>query len=180
MRKTEKRVNPGESPLARLYLRRRNGVAYITDHEFQAGERLRHDFERGQLQPRLSSSPETALRSGTARKHAPAARHAVAELSDSAIDARARLNRAIGFLGAGLSGVALDICCFLKGFEQVERERQWPPRSAKLMLKTALSRLVDHYGLENARPSAGRTTPAGRPHAWGDGSHRPALFPDDE
>ena len=127
-------VNLAESPLSRLRFRKtRDGVSYIAEDEFQAGERLRRDFECGQLQPKISASWSSAIggKNGTGGIDA-------AEISDFALDARIRVDRAVEKLGPELAGVALDICCFLKGVELVERERSWPPRSAKLMLKTAL------------------------------------------
>jgi hypothetical protein len=68
-------------------------------------------------------------------------------MSDSIADARARVSRAARALGPDLAGVALDVCCFGKGLEQVERDRHWPARSAKLMLRTALMALARHYGM---------------------------------
>ena len=96
--------------------------------------------------------------------------HNGGEISDFAMDARSRLNRAVDVLGPDLSGVTLDICCFLKGFEAVEKERSWPPRSAKLMLKTALSLLSRHYGL-----TAFATSKPGRISAWGSNDYRPEI-----
>ena len=158
-------VNLAESPLLRLYNRRtKAGERYFSKDEVQAGERLRKDFERGRLQPKISASLTTVAGSGGSRMHNGG------EISDFAMDARSRLNRAVDVLGPDLSGVTLDICCFLKGFEAVERERSWPPRSAKLMLKTALSLLSRHYGLTGfgSNRSGGIST-------WGAEGYRPEI-----
>jgi hypothetical protein len=155
--------NDCESPLARLFLRKagREG-RFLAEHEFAAGERLRADFEKGQLQPRISPRlDQPAGRRGSANFSA--------DLSDFAIDARRRVQAAISALAPDLRGVALDICCFLKGLEQVERERRLPPRSAKLLLRAALSTLADHYGFAGSRQ---RT--AGSLH-WGAADYRPTI-----
>ncbi|MEM7068244.1 MAG: DUF6456 domain-containing protein [Pseudomonadota bacterium] len=160
-------VNSHESPLLRLYSRKTHkGSSYISENQLKAGEQLRRDFERGQLQPKISANLDRSL--GTAGKTG--ASSAANEISDFAIDARARVNRAIDVLGPDLSGATIDICCFLKGLELVERERQWPPRSAKLMLRTALSMLAKHYGFE---PRSGAEQHKIR--FWGDEGYRPNL-----
>jgi hypothetical protein len=157
-------VNLNESPLARLYQRRdKNGKAWLGDAEFAAGERLRSDFERAGLQPRISANWEASVCSG-GRGGAGAA-----EISDFAMDARKRVYAAIASLEPALAGVTLDICCFLKGLEQVERERSWPPRSAKLMLRTALSLLARHYGL------CGNGQWKTRMQHWGAPDYRPSA-----
>ena len=91
-----------------------------------------------------------------------------AEIADTAIAARDRFSRAVEAMGPDLAGVAIDVCCFEKGLETVERERQWPARSAKLMLRTALLALARHYA---PPPRQNRRT---TPH-WGADGYRPML-----
>ncbi len=160
-------VNAAESPLAMLYRQNRHtGKRFLSDEEFQAGERLRADFTRGNMMPRISANWEAGV-AGRVRGE----RGGAAELSDYALDCRDRVHQALQAVGPELSGVLLDICCFLKGLEQVERERIWPARSAKMLLKTGLSILHRYY---NARRGAKQT---GRPmiYHWGDSDYRPSL-----
>ena len=160
------RKNFSESPLTRLRFRKSaNGRAFLDDHHFRAGERFREDFEKGQMQPKITANWEApvAVRSRSARNQA-------SELSDFALDIRARLNEAINYLGPELSGVVLDVCCFLKGMETVERERRWPPRSAKLMLKTALDQLARFYGLDASAVSRSASI-----RTWATSDYRPKI-----
>ena len=96
---------------------------------------------------------KTSRRTGASLVEAPDHPSTVrqADLSDNALDARSRLEQAVAVLGPDLSGVVLDVCCFLKGLEGIERERRWPPRSAKLMLRTGLDLLAAHYGTRAGR-----------------------------
>ena len=89
------------------------------------------------------------------------------DLADATLSARTRVNRAVQAMGPELSGVALDVCCFMKGLETVERERQWPVRSAKLMLRAALMALARHY--------APPVSAARRSHVWGAEGYRPEM-----
>lgn len=157
-------INATASPLAVLArLKDRTGAAWLPPDAVEAGERLARDFHFGALQPRVTQSYEA--RAGERTRPGPGGS---AELKDNVIAARRRVSSAIEAMGPELSGVALDICCFEKGLETVERERQWPPRSAKLMLKTALLCLHRHYN--PPAPPARR-----RSHVWGGEGYRPEV-----
>lgn len=136
-------IDEGESPLAWLARRKgRDGRALIAPHQFQAGERLRAEFDIAHLMPRTTSnwSAPIARRGRTGE--------AGASFTDSMVAARQRINHAMIAVGPEFSGLLLDICCFLKRLEDVEKERGWPPRSAKVVLQLALDRLARHYGFE--------------------------------
>jgi Domain of unknown function (DUF6456) len=157
-------VNLDESPLAGLMRRKgKDGRAYLTIDEFNAGERLRADFSKGMMMQRVSANWSAAVSSS--RRGAP---DALANLTDTALAARQRLAKALAAAGPELSGALIDICCFLKGLEQVEMERQWPVRSGKLMLKTGLAALARHYN------PAAPATANGIQH-WGGEGYRPEI-----
>lgn len=135
-------VNDSESPLAWLARRRgRDGRSMISPHQFLAGEKLRADFTRGHMSPRVTSSWSTSTGGGSK-----AASNGVAEMTDAMLASRQRVRLAMDACGPEFAGLLMDVCCFLRGLEDVERERGWPPRSAKIVLQLALDRLARHYG----------------------------------
>lgn len=134
-------ANLAESPLSQLVRRKgRDGRPFLGAREFQAGERLRSDYTRGQIMPRLGANWDAGVSSGKR-----ASGGGLADLTDAALAARQRVDNAMEAVGPELSGVLVDVCCFLKGLELVETERGWPVRSAKIVLKTALGVLARHY-----------------------------------
>lgn len=144
-------VDENESPLVWLARRRgRDGRVMIETHQLQAGERLRADFRRAHLMPRTSSNwsnPIPSRRRASGRQAAP--------LTETIIAARQRVHHALEAVGPEFSGLLLDVCCFLKGLEDVERERVWPARSAKIVIQLALDRLARHYlRSQHKRPNA--------------------------
>ncbi|QRM56854.1 DUF6456 domain-containing protein [Sinorhizobium sp. BG8] len=156
-------VNQLESPLSSLgRIRDRNGQSFLPETALAAGERLHADFTRGGLQPRMTMSWEPRI---ATRMKGEAG--AGTEISDTALAARERVRLAVGAMGPELSGVALDVCCFMKGLETVERERQWPQRSAKLMLRAALMTLARHYAPPAPKP---------RSHVYAAEDSRPTLL----
>ena len=144
-------VDQAESPLAWLARRKgRDGRPLIEPVQLQAGERLRAEFTRAQLMPRITSNWSAAVARGR-RSATPA------NASDAVIAARQRIRHALDAVGPEFSGLLLDICCFLKGLADIERDRSWPARSGKVVLQLALDRLARHYGLD--------ATACGRGHA---------------
>ena len=136
-------VDEAESPLAWLARRKgRDGRALIEPVQLQAGERLRADFTRAHLMPRITSNWSASVATGP-RGASPAT------FTDAVIGARQRVRAALDAVGPEFAGLLLDVCCFLKGLEDVERERGWPPRSAKVVLQLGLDRLARHYGLRS-------------------------------
>lgn len=161
------RMDERESPL--LWLHRRpgkDGKPQIGDAEFAAGERFRADLTRAQMLPRTTMNWDAAL---TPDERGPGPRDP-AEASDAAIAARQRVRRACDRLGPELSGLAIDVCGFLKGLDLVERERHWPARSAKVVLRVALATLASHYGMDRAGKPSGQ-------RAWRAPGARPGILP---
>ena len=134
-------VDEAESPLAWLARRKgRDGRTLIEPVQLLAGERLRADFTRANLMPRITSNWSAAVATGP-RGASPAT------FTETVIGARQRVRTALDAAGPEFSGLLVDVCCFLKRLEEVERGRSWPPRSAKVVLQLGLDRLARHYGL---------------------------------
>lgn len=138
-------VNLGESPLGWLRRRRgKNGTAYLTEAEAAAGEQLRRDYTFAQFDARTTLNWEGMLAHVDRSSTGP---DGPGDLSAHALDARKRVERALAEVGPGLADIVVETCCHLQGLEQSERTLGWPQRSAKLVLKIALTRLAHHYRL---------------------------------
>jgi Domain of unknown function (DUF6456) len=150
-----------ECPLDYLASRKdKNGQPMLSQTEWNAGDRLRSDFTRANMLPSIGMRWGEPIRSksGGGGDLSP---------TDKAIAARDRVNKALQAVGPEFAGLLIDVCCFLKGLEQVETERKWPQRSAKLMLRAGLSILARHYA-PPARDTAKIRT-------WGTDDYRPLL-----
>jgi hypothetical protein len=160
-------LNTEESPLAWLRKRKgRDGRPMLDAAQFQAGERLRADFTRGQMIPRVTANWDVSVAAGRRGGDS-----GLTDLTDAALAARLRVEKAIDAVGPELGGVLLDFCCFLTGIEQIERTRRWPARSAKLVLRLALNSLARHYGFSSAATGAQRS----RIRHWGTKDYRPEI-----
>jgi len=161
-------VNGAESPLA--WLRGRvdhGGGSYLSQEQFEAGERLRHDFTAAMLTPSVTANWSAFhLPRQTRRGHVSGG-----AASDGAVAARQRIDAAVEAVGPEFAGLLVDVCCLLTGLEDVERARRWPKRSAKLVLRLGLAQLARHYGLVPRECSPGRR----RRHHWARPGYRPAI-----
>jgi hypothetical protein len=85
--------------------------------------------------------------------------NAVAEMTDTAAEARQKLNRLASGLPRDCWNVVFDVCGMGKGLQTIETERAWPRRSAKLVLRVALDQLAGEFGLlPHVAGSAGGAT----------------------
>jgi hypothetical protein len=158
-------IDESESPLAWLARRKgRDGKPLIEPVQFQAGERLRTDFTRANLTPSVTSSWDASRAQGRRGQSGGGT------FTDAVVAAREQVNLALEAVGPEFAGVLLDVCCFLTGLEDIERERRWPLRSAKVVLDLALTTLARHYGLiPPERP------PRSSVRHCGDPDYRPTL-----
>tara|TARA_R110000824_G_scaffold47632_1_gene135439 strand:- start:12159 stop:12680 length:522 start_codon:yes stop_codon:yes gene_type:complete len=137
MRARSVTVNLSESPLGWLHAR-----GHLSDRQFDAGEKLRADWERANLAPRITMRWDAAPVAG-GKRGAPA----VINETEAQIAAKQRFEKAIDYLGSDLSDIAWRIICGGEGAPVAEKNLGWPARSGKLVLKIALDRLAGFYRL---------------------------------
>lgn len=130
-------VNLAESPLSWL---RSRGM--VDARQFEAGERLRADYETAALGARVTmrwdAAPGGRGRQGPAERLDPT----LAQLS-----AKRRFDAAVAAAGNGLADVLWRVVCAGEGLSAAEKALGWPARAGKLVLGMALDRLADHYRL---------------------------------
>ncbi len=128
-------VNAAESPLGWLFAR-----GLLSRRQYDAGERLRADWERAQLPPRITmgwdSAPVARGRGGAAPEP---------DLSGAQIDARRRFHDAVASAGPGLADILWRVVCAGEGMREAESALGWPARAGKLVLTLALDRIAGYY-----------------------------------
>jgi len=128
-------VNMTESPLGWLFAR-----GLVTHRQFEAGERLRMDWERAQLSPRVTmawdAAPVARGRGGSVSGP---------DLTGAQIDARRRFDAAVESVGRGLSDILWRVVCAGEGMREAETALGWPARAGMLVLTFALDRVADYY-----------------------------------
>lgn len=124
-------VNLAESPLGWLHAH-----GHLDDRLFDAGERLRADFERAQLAPSVTMRWEPVPMRGPGRGLSPGERQ---------FAAKQRFDGAIAAAGKGLEDILWRVVCACETLTAAEKALDWPTRSGKLVLRLALDRVADFY-----------------------------------
>ena len=128
-------LNAAESPLGWLFVR-----GHVTRRQYDAGERLRSDWERAQLAPRVTmawdAAPVAQGRGGSIGQP---------DLAGAQIDAKHRFDAAIDAAGPGLCDILWRIVCAGEGMRDAETALGWPARAGKLVLTLALDRVANYY-----------------------------------
>jgi len=128
-------INQAESPLGWLLAR-----GHISRRQFDAGEKLRGDWERGQLSSRVTmawdAAPVSRGRGGGGGGP---------DLHAAQLDARKRFEAASLAAGPGLQDILWRIVCGGEGMRDAETALGWPARAGKVVLTIALDRIADFY-----------------------------------
>ncbi len=125
-------VNLAESPLSWLHAR-----GHLDDRLFDAGERLRADYERAQMAPSITMRWDPVRVKGGGD-------HGLAP-SERQLAARERFDGALSQAGKGLEDILWRVVCAGESLPIAEKTLAWPARSGKLVLKLALERVADFY-----------------------------------
>lgn len=124
-------VNLTESPLSWLHAR-----GHLSDRLFDAGERLRADYERAQIGPSVTMRWDPVRVKGGQTGLASTERQ---------VAAKARFDGALATAGVGLADILWRVVCACEPLPAAEKALEWPARSGKLVLRLALERVADFY-----------------------------------
>ena len=128
-------VNLGESPLGWLRAHK-----MVDARQFEAGERLRGDYERAAIAPGVTMRWVPHVTGGGGGGDALDPTHAQ-------IAAKRRFDAAVGAVGPGLNDVLWRVVCAGEALPVAEKALGWPVRAGRVVLTLALDRLAGHYGL---------------------------------
>lgn len=125
-------VNLAKSPLSWLHSR-----GHVDDRLFDAGKRLRDDFERAQLGPNVTMRWEPVRVKSIGEQGL--------SRTERQIAAKDRFHGAQREAGKDLQDILWRVVCAGEGLPEAEKQLGWPARSGKLVLKLALDRVADFY-----------------------------------
>jgi Domain of unknown function (DUF6456) len=160
-------LNLNESPLTRLSISVNGTRPFLQPHHVESGERVRRLFERARMLQRTTMSYDPNRLPDSSRSG-----DTGGDLSGSAMDARRELARLREILAEDCASAVFDVCGYMKGLQTIELERNWPRRSAKLVLRVGLEQLASYFGLSAV--ATGR--PSRKTRHWADAGARPHIL----
>lgn len=125
-------VNVAESPLGWLHAH-----GHLEDRLFDAGERLRADYERAQLGPNVTMRWDAVRIKGSSERGL--------NSTERQLAARKRFDGAMRSAGKGLEDILWRVVCSGDTLPVAEKVLRWPARSGKLVLRLALDRVAEFY-----------------------------------
>lgn len=125
-------VNLAESPLGWLHAH-----GHLDARLYDAGERLRADYERAQLPQSVTMRWDPVRIKGTGEQGL--------NPNERQLAARQRFDGAMKQAGRGLEDVLWRVVCGGETLPVAEKALAWPARSGKLVLRLALDRVADFY-----------------------------------
>lgn len=129
----------GIAAIALLGRSRGEEPAFLDPHHLEAARRIQTLFERSRLRPRTTMHYGPRV-GGGGPSHG-------SDLTDMAADARRQLADIYRALPVDCADIVIDVCGFEKGLQEIEAERRWPRRSAKLVLRIGLEAVAQRLGL---------------------------------
>ena len=125
-------VNLAESPLSWLHAH-----GHLDDRLFDAGERLRADYEAAQIAPSITMRWDPVrIRATGGDQLSPGERQ---------MAARRRFEGAMEAAGKGLEDIVWRVVCACETLPVAEKALDWPARRGKLVLRLALDRVAGFY-----------------------------------
>lgn len=115
--------------------------AFLLPHHVLVANRVSTLIERSRLRPNITQNLSVL------RQPKGSALVGIADLSDMAVDCRKKFTDLISHLPKDCAAVVVDICGFDKGLQQIEFERHWPRRSAKLVLRMGHDHAAEFWNI---------------------------------
>jgi len=145
-------LNLREGALRMLAIKNKGKQAFLLPHHLIAADRIHVLVMRTQMVQRTTMSYDPSRIGGKKSGSS-----AMSDLAQSGVDAKKQLAQLLDKLPQDCAGVVMDVCGFQKGLQLIEIERQWPRRSAKLILRIGLEQLAVHLGLSSVATGARST-----------------------
>lgn len=137
-------ANVENSPLLVLFRQKDDaGQRFLSQAEFAAGEKFRQTYEVSAMGQMRSANWDSIRQSRSSMR----GNFAGDDLHIRALDAKRQVMDALSAVGPVMDRLLFAFLVREQNLGRVERGLHWPKSSGKIILKIALARLANHYGL---------------------------------